>query len=279
MFFFTCYLMFMVGCTHPPVSGEPAGQLFIIGGGHRPDSLMTEMVHLSNMKPNDLALIVAWASEIPDSAAAGVSRQLRMAGLGNVHALQAPKKDHLVCTADSLAKASLVFFTGGSQMRLMEIASLPVIREAIHRCYHQGGMIAGTSAGAAVMSALMITGNEAKHPVYTGEYRTIESDNIELAAGLGLLHLSIIDQHFIYRMRMNRLMAVAMENPGLLAIGIDESTALHVSAGKGQVIGRSQVITIRADPQTLSKSRGLLGNRNMQVGIYLPGEYLHCKVE
>ncbi len=69
----------------------------------------------------------------------------------------------------------------------------------------------------------------------TGEYRSIEANNDEISRGLGLLEHAIIDQHFIKRMRMNHLIAAAIENPEELLIGIDESTAILVDGDVAHV--------------------------------------------
>jgi cyanophycinase len=120
----------------------------------------------------------------------------------------------------------------------------------------------------------MITGNEFKHPVYTGDFPTIEANNIELKPGLGLLSDIIIDQHFVKRQRMNRLITVSLENPGKTCIGIDESTALLVRPGSAEVVGESQVILIRHREADTRIVNGLLGGRNMELSVYLPGDTL-----
>lgn len=94
---------------------------------------------------------------------------------------------------------------------------------------------------------------------------------MEIREGLGLLPNAIIDQHFIWRMRMNRLITVAIENPDEICIGIDESTAILVKGNQAEVVGKYQVIVLKNnDGKTVQD--GLLGAENMSLGVYLPGQ-------
>ena len=144
--------------------------------------------------------------------------------------------------------------------------------EAIHEAYIKGAVISGTSAGAAVMSSKMITGNQKKHPDSDAGFITIEADNIEIKEGLGFLTDVIIDQHFIKRQRLNRLVAAAIENPDQLCVGIDESTAIIVDGDDATVTGLNQVILIRNKDRDKSVKDGLLGISGLQLSVYLPGQ-------
>ena len=146
---------------------------------------------------------------------------------------------------DSLRNARLIYISGGDQSRFMSVVLNTSIMDAVHEAYKKGSVISGTSAGAAVMSKKMITGNQKKHPDADGGFVTIEADNIEITEGLGLLKDVIIDQHFMKRQRLNRLVAASVENPDELCIGIDESTAIIVKRKNIRVTGAGQVISIR----------------------------------
>jgi cyanophycinase len=146
------------------------------------------------------------------------------------------------------------------------------VRDAIFSAYANGAVISGTSAGAAVMSRSMITGNQKKHPDTESGFQTIEADNVEITEGLGFLTDVIIDQHFIKRQRLNRLVAVSIENPGQLCVGIDESTAIIVDGDSATVTGLSQVVVIKNNPSEKKIRNGLLGKENMQLSVYLPGQ-------
>jgi cyanophycinase len=133
-------------------------------------------------------------------------------------------------------------------------------------------VIAGTSAGAGVMSKKMITGNELRYPQYNETFKCIEGGNIEYADGLGLLKTAIIDQHFLKRSRYNRLITSVLENPDLPGIGIDESTAILVSGNNAEVVGDSQVIVFRNKSKSTKRQGNKMGANKIQLEIYLPGE-------
>ena len=117
-----------------------------------------------------------------------------------------------------------------------------------------------------------MTGDEFKHPEYTGNFRTIEAENLELVEGLGLLPHAIVDQHFIYRMRMNRLLTAVLEHPDQTGIGIDESTAIVVAGNRARVTGRGQVIVVNNPTDSVRTEGGLLGGRGLEVSVLLAGD-------
>ncbi|MCB0548651.1 MAG: cyanophycinase [Phaeodactylibacter sp.] len=255
-------------------ASAPAGKLFIIGGGKRPPALVQAMVAAAGLDTAGYAIILPMASGEPDSAAYYGIRQFVELGLpaAKFRACNFEKGSYPKAAIDSLRGARLIYITGGDQGRFMEVVLGSPVYDAIHQAYRQGALIAGTSAGAAVMSREMITGNEYKHPEYTGEFRTIEAENIEIKEGLGLMPGAIVDQHFIYRMRMNRLISVALEYPGLACIGIDESTAILVEGDSATVVGDAQVILLRNTNGKGIAHNGLLGGQGMELSVLLPGD-------
>jgi cyanophycinase len=122
------------------------------------------------------------------------------------------------------------------------------------------------------MSKIMITGNELKHPDYTSTFKSIEENNIETKAGLGLIQGVIVDQHFLRRSRHNRLLSAVMEFPDHVGIGIDEATAVLVIGKKCEVIGGSQVLVIKNPAKAKAVKNGKLGAKGLTIDIYLPGE-------
>jgi len=153
----------------------------------------------------------------------------------------------------------------------MDIVGGTTIQETIVYAYHNGAVIAGTSAGAAVMSKLMISGRQHKFPD-DDRYSHIVPKNIEITDGLGLVKKVIVDQHFVKRERLNRLIAVSIENPDYLCAGIDESTALLISGDSVTVCGVGQVILVDASKAKLNPSNSLLGAKGLKIDVLLPGE-------
>jgi cyanophycinase len=145
-----------------------------------------------------------------------------------------------------LDDAQGVFFTGGDQVRITsQIGDTPVYQR-IREIYDDGGVIAGTSAGASAMSETMLVygGDEASHVI---------GDSVRMAPGLGLIGGVIIDQHFMERGRVGRLIGAVAQNPKNLGIGIDEETAIVVERGKGfYVVGSGAVYVIDGSEVTYS---------------------------
>jgi cyanophycinase len=248
------------------------GKLFIIGGGERTDSMMTELVKLSGTDTAGYVFVLPMASSLPDSAVIWAREDFSVTGALHLSGYNF-KADTLAPAEklDSLRKARLIYISGGDQSRFMAVALSTPVAKAVREAYAAGAVISGTSAGAAVMSGKMITGNQLKHPEAESGFVTIESANVELATGLGLLDNIVIDQHFIKRQRLNRLLAVSAENPGQLCVGIDESTAIIVDGDKATVTGIGQVIVLRNQGgPTRINHRGLLGHRDALLSIYLP---------
>ena len=268
------------------VSDQPKnkalGNLFIIGGGKKSDALVAELIDLSKLKADKYMVILPMASEEPDSAVYYTAKQFIALGVNpnKIVSFNFNQKNQKKSAIDSLRNANLIYITGGDQNLFMQAVLDTDAFKAIHNAYQKGATIAGTSAGAAVMSKKMITGNELKYPKYTGDFRTIEAENFEIKEGLGLLSNVIIDQHFIKRMRMNRLLSVAIENPEETSIGIDESTAIVVHGDSAKVTGDAQVIIIKnsnnnnnnSNSNNIHHKNGLLGAKNIVLEILLPGE-------
>jgi len=249
------------------------GRLFIIGGGNKTEALMKELVTLAGIGGSGYAYILPMASATPDSAIIWTKEDFIGSGANKVTGYNFQKGVSMPKSKlDSLRNAKLIFISGGDQARFMSVVLNSPVFEAIHQAYENGSVIAGTSAGAAVMSKKMITGNQLKHPDTETGFVTIESDNVEIKEGLGFLKDVIIDQHFVKRQRLNRLVAASIENPEQLCVGIDESTAIIVDGDNATVTGISQVVVIKNTKGQKIISNGKLGTEGLLLSVYLPGQ-------
>ncbi len=259
--------------TQPKIDTNlPAGKLYIIGGGKRPPGMVEQLIDLSGVDQGKYIVVLPMSSEDVDTAAFWAMKQFKDLGITNITWFDfqegGPFEQQKL---DSIINAGMVYISGGDQNRFMKIALGTPLSDAIHQAYYNGAVIAGTSAGAAVQSKKMITGNQLINPEMRG-YKTIQPNNIEITEGLGLVTTAIIDQHFIWRERNNRLISVAIENPNELAIGIDESTAILVNGDSATVYGVSQVIVLNASKSAIAVADSLLGATNIKMDLYLPGQ-------
>jgi cyanophycinase len=144
-----------------------------------------------------------------------------------------------------LGDASGIFLTGGNQLRLSTILGGTPVARLIRKLNSEGVHVAGTSAGAAIVSEHMIAGGRSgSSPRESG---------VELAPGLGLTNRVIIDQHFNQRQRMGRLLAALSFNPFACGLGIDENTAAFIGPDGTLEVEGAGTVTI-VDPSELKHS-------------------------
>ena len=226
---------------------HPKGSLFIIGGGDRPLSMMQQMIATAQLKANNYIVVLPMSGANPDTSFFYIKEDIQKACSNEIVMFNFTKATvHHQPWLDSLQHAKLVFITGGDQSRFMDIVLHTPIHQAIKKAFANGATIAGTSAGAAMMSQQMITGNELLgDSIGSGPFTQIKYNMVEIKEGLGLVTTAIIDQHFITRSRYNRLLSVLAANPTVQCIGIDEATAIIIHGKKITVNGESQVIRMR----------------------------------
>ncbi|HWN45198.1 MAG TPA: cyanophycinase [Thermoanaerobaculia bacterium] len=139
---------------------------------------------------------------------------------------------------DLLEFASGLFITGGSQLRISAALGGTAIADTIRRRHAAGMVVAGTSAGAAILS---------EHMISMGDSGTTPRRRlVQMAKGLGLAPELVIDQHFRQRDRLGRLVTALSYNPDPLGIGVDEDTAAVIHRGELRVIGSGAVTVLDA---------------------------------
>jgi cyanophycinase len=130
-----------------------------------------------------------------------------------------------------------VFLTGGNQLRLSTLLGGTPMARTIAQRNRAGMVVAGTSAGASVLSRHMIAFGR------SGEWPTQRM--VQMAPGLGLTDIVTIDQHFQQRGRTGRLMVAVSYNPDLIGLGIDEDTAAIIDGQDVvEIVGRGSVLVV-----------------------------------
>ena len=250
-----------------------AGKLFIIGGGSVTSAMIDKMILETKIDKEGYGVILPMSSEEPDSAVLEFRTLFSDRGCNNMYGVSFRKGEPFAeSRIDSIRNARLVFMSGGDQSRFMDIIKDTRVKEAIHEVFNRGGLVGGYSAGAALMSKKMITGNELKYPDNPVAFNNIEHENVEIIEGVGMLDRVIIDQHFIKRKRLNRMITASIENPDQMCVGIDESTAIFIEKGMAIVYGLNQVIVLKNPSSEVKVENGLLGAKNLGLDIFLPGE-------
>ena len=212
---------------HP--DGIP-GTLILVGGGEVPDGA----IELLKKKSEGTSIVIlADASSEPQEAAESAREWLSEHGLSNVISVDPglPAPEKFAETIKAIEKAGVVWICGGQQSRLAEVYAGSGVENALRARLQRGGTIAGTSAGAAIMSKVMIASGK---------------DQPEISVGWDLLPDGIVDQHFSERNRLNRSRIAVDQNPGCFGLGIDESTAVIVSGRSLQVTGKGKATVLLA---------------------------------
>lgn len=227
---------------------QPKGHLVLNGGGGEADPFWPRIFELAGGK--DAAIVILpTASERAETGQEYVD-ELKVLGATGMRAIElrtredAAKPEFL----SAIAAAKVIFFTGGDQSRITAAILGTPAEAAIRKVYDDGGVLAGSSAGLACMSRVMLTGE--------GDFTVLRGGNVEVKEGLGYVTEAILDQHFVARQRQNRLISVVLEHPQLPGIGVDEKTAIWIRPDRTfEVLGEGWVMifdarksVVRSDP-------------------------------
>jgi cyanophycinase len=207
-------------------------------GGAEGESVLREFVRLAGGVEEARIVVMSAASSEPESQDERYRETFENLGVRDFRILETRSKDDAdrPASAGVINRATGVFFTGGDQKRLVRVIRGTKVDEALHRRLGEGLVIAGTSAGASMMSATMLDDGDSEECPRKGIVR--------LGHGLGFLTGMIIDQHFGQRGRLGRLLASVAEKPDALGIGIGEDTAMIVEGETFRVIGRGVVTVV-----------------------------------
>ena len=215
------------------------GKLIAIGGAENKTSASAILRRIIDYAPADNreVAVVTTASGIPDEVFVGYQDAFQQIGATGVHHVDVrlrenARADHHI---ELVGRCGIVFISGGDQLRLTNVLGASPLLAAIRQARAEGTVVAGTSAGAAAMSATMIYNGAAADALRKGAVR--------MSAGLALVDGIVIDSHFLERGRFTRLMEVGATNPEYIGIGLGEDAAAIVhndhileAIGSGHVI-------------------------------------------
>jgi len=215
---------------------DASGTLVLIGGACTPDGMALRSFVDAVQAVGGPIIGITAASADPVGSAALWMGDFASIGVTDVHFPPVSRTDARVDreTAARIDQAAGVFLGGGDQVKLVATLSGTRTCQAMKALYRRGGVVCGTSAGAAALTTLTMAG---------GEVDT-EGNLVEqyIGPGFGLLgYEAIIDTHFSQRRRLQRLFVVIGGNPQLLGLGLDENTALVVRGEIGEVCGAGGV--------------------------------------
>jgi cyanophycinase len=225
-------------------AGHRPGLIMAIGGAEdkvRERAILRRFVEAAGGADANV-VVLATASEVPETGERYADLFERMHAQ-TVEVLSIRRREDALDIApevhDRLEFATGFFMTGGSQLRISSALGGTVLAATLRRRHAEGMVVAGTSAGAAVLSRHMISMGESGS--------TPRRRLVQMAQGLGFAPDLVIDQHFRRRDRMGRLITALSYNPEPLGVGVDEDTAALIDAdGVMTVLGSGAVMVVDA---------------------------------
>ncbi len=217
------------------------GPLIAIGGAEDRTSKAIILSRIMDRvaQDNKTVGVITTASSIPSEVFAGYREVFTRLGATQVHDIRIRERAEAddYAHADVIRGCGVIFLSGGDQLRLTNILGASRTLEAIRQRHQAGAVVAGTSAGAACMSATMVYGGPADDSLRKGA--------VKMSAGLAFAFGLIIDTHFLERGRFSRLMEVGATNPEYVGVGLGEDAAIEFLDGQTiEVFGPGHVVIV-----------------------------------
>lgn len=217
------------------------GSLVVVGGGGLPDAVREKFVELAGGQEARI-VVIPTASETAEGTLADPERLARLLEpwkalrAADVRAFHTRSKEQASDEAfvAPLKQATAIWFGGGDQSKIAEAYLGTAVEREIAALMGRGGVVGGTSAGAAIQSKVMIAGGQTEP---------------RIGVGMDLLPGAIIDQHFLARKRHDRLVAAVAQHPECFGLGIEEGTAVVVRGRRLEIVGKSTATVVLAASQ------------------------------
>ena len=248
-----------------PALGQPTGAIVAVGGGGTTDGIIARTLELAGGKR--ARVVVLPQSSVLEGAGDSSVKMWLDAGASEAKKVAFTAPD----ARASIERATLIWMPGGDQNRFMKAIEGTGLDEVIRAANRKGTIIGGTSAGAAVLSEWMITGD--------ADLESLTAGKTVLAKGLGVWPAAIVDQHFLRRQRHNRLLSAVLDRPNLVGVGIDEGTAAIFHDSRVEVFGRSAVVVIDGRNAKVEKTTagGVAAGTDLKVSVLREGMSIPLK--
>lgn len=219
---------------------ESLGKLIAIGGAEdREDECLILQEFVKHAKGKNARIVVMTAAtEHPQEMGKLYIKIFKRLGAKEVQAIDVSSRADAMATEniEAVHEATGIFFTGGDQLHVTSLMGGTPLQNAIFEQCKRGGVIGGTSAGAAMMSnSMILSGASDENP---------RMGCVEMASGMDLIIGCVIDTHFSQRGRHGRLLMAIAHYPQEIGFGIDEDTAMVIDKNGFEVIGRGAVTVV-----------------------------------
>jgi cyanophycinase len=231
----TVFLAFILLCTFSVSAqsiGPKNGKLMIVGGGAA-DALIEQFVEMAGGKNANIVVIPTAGNQEEFDEDYYYCKLIKGFGAKSVSVIHTrdPKTANTGKFCKPLRQASGIWFTGGRQWKLVDAY---MNTQVVNECWNvleRGGIIGGSSAGATIQGSYLARGDTNNNTIMMGDHEK----------GFAFVKNVAIDQHLLARNRQFDMFEILKEKPGLLGIGLDESTAILVEGDTFKVIGKSYV--------------------------------------
>lgn len=257
-------------------SDDRLGRLVIVGGSLDRDNDAVYRAVLDGRSGSGPLCVLPTASGVPERSLASAVEAFGEHGAEAVEGIYVTT-DNPDAASDPAVVARLrgcsgFWFTGGVQSRVVEVfrpegIGTPAYDALIER-FEAGAVVAGSSAGAAMLPPRMIAGGGSAEAVGHGVVSNGEEDGVIVATGMGFFPHAVLDQHFLSRGRIGRLLVASLAGVGGgVGLGIDENTAVVVEGLRATVVGESGAILVDAR----DADRTEMGNGGRDIRLHLVG--------
>jgi cyanophycinase len=279
------------------ISISDAGKLIVIGGNLQSEAIFKKIIYIAGGEDKAKIAIIPAGSYTPVKTGEAFiqkfiqndlpAKNIKMFPIAVINDETTPEdeskwiensKDQSI--VKELRTYNCVFFVGGNQLRYIKALispdgeDLPVMK-VIREIYQMGGVLVGTSAGAAVLSEVMMGGGDSYGGTVQGiiynkeEWSDNPSDSrLLLTKGFGFIENAITDTHFVKRGRLGRLLAACLAKGKIFGYGIGEDTALVIYGNTAEVVGSGGVLitdTSKAELIQNKPEEGLLYAKNIKI--------------
>lgn len=246
------------------------GPLFLIGGAEDRSREKTILRRVAQAARMGRTVIITTASDYPAELGKDYLRAFRDLGVEEALLLDIRRReDAAQGEARRLVEgAQAVFFTGGDQVKLVEVFQGTPLLETIRRRHREGAVLAGTSAGAAAAGSVTI---------YSGERVGLVKGAVAHGPAFGFLPEAIVDTHFVERGRILRLAQALGAGLSRAGLGVAEDTAvLALPDGTMEVLGSGPVAVLRAGGHFVSDHDdrppgSLVSVEGLRLSLFAPG--------
>ena len=228
--------------SRSPKPRKKEGKLLLIGGNEDKTEEMEVLRALAAEAggADGRIEIITTASSEPEGTWQAYQRAFKKIGIRYakpMHIASRPEAEDPKLL-ERIRKSTAILFTGGDQLRITSILEATPVADAIRRHYFEdGGVIAGSSAGAAALTGTIIYHGDSPEALLKG--------SVMMTGGLALIANAVVDTHFMTRGRIGRLIQVVAGNPRLIGIGLGEDTGVIVTKGtRFKVVGSGLVLIV-----------------------------------